>query len=113
MADLQVQQRWIAGWCLRRIGIQRIEWQHLQPFPEHVYKQAAFIAQEMKKAFPELVCESDKEGSDMLAIKYSLLGVYTVKAIQEQQEQIEELKETVKLLLEQNKQLQELIKNKN
>lgn len=48
-----------------------------------------FIAQEVKPLFPELVTYFRED--DIYGINYSTFGVLAVKAIQEQQEQIEDL----------------------
>ena len=51
-----------------------------------------FIAQEVEKIFPELVYRgSDNPAQDFLTMDYSGFGVLAIKAIQEQQEQIQRL----------------------
>jgi hypothetical protein len=62
-----------------------------------------FIAQEVKEIIPEMVIY-DQE-SDQYSLNYSTTGVLAIKAIQEQQAQIETLKEMVNLL---QSQIQEL-----
>jgi len=64
-------------------------------------KSVGFIAQDVREIFPDTVIEDDSSESDMLAVKYQDLGVYAIKAIQEQQalildlqNQINELKRT-------------------
>jgi trimeric autotransporter adhesin len=54
-----------------------------------------FIAQDVQKLFPELV--SEKEGG-WLGISYANINTITVKAIQEQQEEITSLKQTIEEL---------------
>jgi hypothetical protein len=55
-----------------------------------------FIAQEVQKFFPELVHKMNKEGH--LGIAYAQTGVIALKAIQEQQVIIEDLKNQIELL---------------
>ena len=52
-----------------------------------------FIAQDAQKVFPETV--SHEEGEDLMGISYSKFAVIAIKAIQEQQEQIEALKQEI------------------
>ena len=59
-------------------------------------KVQGFIAQEVEQLFPESV--HTDEGGDMRGISYSDFGVIAIKAIQEQQEIINELSKTVKEL---------------
>ena len=61
-------------------------------------KQIGFIAQDVQKLFPELVT-TDNEG--YLAMDYAKVTPILVKAVQEQQELINEIKEQNKLLQEQ------------
>lgn len=63
-----------------------------------------FLAQEVQKIFPEFV--SEKEGG-YLGIAYSNFGVIAIKAIQEQQQEIDELKKQIEL---QQKQYEKLKK---
>lgn len=83
--------------------------------PRHE-KTIGFIAQEVKPLFPELVFvneNADKPGMENLhAVSYSGFGVLTVKAIQEQQVQIEALKKEIDLLKEQNKMLMQVFNKK-
>jgi hypothetical protein len=59
-------------------------------------KQIGFIAQEFEEVFPTMVDNNTgKEGDSFKAIKTSVLIPMLVKAIQEQQAQIEELKQLV------------------
>jgi hypothetical protein len=53
-----------------------------------------FIAQEMEKQFPEIVGRAGEE-QDTYVMNYSLLGVLSIKAIQEQQQLIEEQSSTI------------------
>jgi len=55
-------------------------------------KQIGVIAQELEQVFPGLVSE-DKEG--MKSVKYSIFVPMLIKAVQEQQAQIEELKQLI------------------
>ena len=63
-------------------------------------KDIGFIAEEVEKVFPNLV--SYEEDGEIHGVQYSKLTTVLVKALQQQQEQIDELKEEVKLL-KQNK----------
>ncbi len=66
-----------------------------------------FIAQEAEQLFPDLVFTKGDDG--MKAIAYQEFTVIAIKAIQEQQKQIEQLKEQNKLLIEeQQKTMQRL-----
>jgi hypothetical protein len=65
-----------------------------------------FMAQEVAPYFPEAVTKiTDKDGSEKLGIKYQYFSAYTVKAIQEQQKQIEFISEENKTLKAENEQL--------
>ena len=55
-------------------------------------KLCGFVAQEMKEVFPEMVNERKLAGGNFLDTNLTNLQVYLVKAIQEQQAQIEGLK---------------------
>jgi len=72
-----------------------------------------FIAQEVQEVFPEIVREFD-DGSGLLAIAYSKVGVLAVEAIKEQQEiidaqanEIKELKSQMDSILERLDKLEE------
>jgi hypothetical protein len=60
-------------------------------------KQIGFIAQDIEKIIPELV-KTDSEGNK--AVAYDKLTPILVKAIQDQQKEIEELKNRLKILEE-------------
>ena len=65
---------------------------------EYVIQENGFIAQELQKVMPKLV----KVGTDKdktLSVNYSGIIPVLTKAIQEQQKEIEELKQLVKKLL--------------
>jgi hypothetical protein len=51
-----------------------------------------FLAQDVQPLFPELVGTTPVNGTDYLALNYAGFGVLAVKAVQEQQTQIESLK---------------------
>ncbi|MEO6818873.1 MAG: tail fiber domain-containing protein, partial [Ginsengibacter sp.] len=55
-----------------------------------------FIAQDVEKIFPDFVSTKGPDG--MKAIAYEKLNIIAIKAIQEQQQQIETLKSTVEKL---------------
>lgn len=82
-------------------------------------KSIGFIAQDVKKIFPELVYTSKGktngygEINEMLLMNYSGFGVLAISGIQEQQQQLNEMKKEIELLKEQNKLLMQLLKNKN
>ena len=57
--------------------------------------QIGLIAQELEEVFPELV-KTDEKGNK--AISYEKLSVLLLKSIQEQQQQIEEMKNEIELL---------------
>jgi hypothetical protein len=59
---------------------------------------AGFVAQDMEKVFPEMVGATAINDTEYLDTNLSALPVYIVKAIQEQQKQIEELKAEIKAL---------------
>ncbi len=57
-----------------------------------------FIAQDVQKVFPDMVGKNTINGTEYLDTNLSALPVYIVKAMQEQQKQIEELKAEVEVL---------------
>ena len=61
-------------------------------------RSTGFLAQEVQEIFPAFV--SHEEGEPLLGIDYSQFGVIAIKAIQEQQAEINELKALVMQLLE-------------
>ena len=68
-------------------------------FKEKEGKHLGFIAQDVQEIIPELVSsKTNKEGEEILGIKTLELIPYLVKAIQEQQEKIEELEARVEKL---------------
>jgi hypothetical protein len=80
-------------------------------------KTIGFIAQEVKLLFPELVFTNENRGADGMgnihALSYSGFGVIAIKAIQEQQQQLTDMKKEIDLLKEQNKILMQLVKKNN
>ncbi len=66
---------------------------HYNDNNETAQKSMGFLAQEVQKLFPEIV--SHEAGEDLLGIDYSKFAVVSIKAIQEQQAQIEELKKQI------------------
>lgn len=80
-------------------------------------KTIGFIAQEVKPLFPELVFANENRRADGIedihALSYSGFGVIAIKAIQEQQKQLTEMRKEIDLLKEQNKMLLQLINRKN
>jgi len=61
-------------------------------------KSVGFIAQDVREIFPDTVIENDSDESDMLSVKYQDLGVYAIKAIQEQQALILDLQRQINAL---------------
>jgi len=70
--------------------------------------QIGFIAQDVQKLFPELVT-TDNEG--YLSMNYSKVTPILVKAVQEQQVMINEMKEQIALLKQQNGEMKASIEN--
>ena len=56
-----------------------------------------FIAEDVNKIFPELITY-EKDGKTIRGLKYEKLPILLIKALQEQQKEIEELKSQVKAL---------------
>jgi hypothetical protein len=65
-----------------------------------------FIAQEIKEVFPEMVGTVNIEGTEYFDLNLSNLPVYTIKAIQEQQAQIEAQQKLINELLQRLEQLE-------
>ncbi len=78
----------------RVLRLRPVKYKYIDPDPS--LPEAGFIAQEVEELFPEAVTE--KNGKK--AIYYSHFGVIAVKAIQEQQEQIDRLQNEVARLRE-------------
>jgi len=77
---------------------------------ENDQRSLGFIAQEVANDFPELVVESSRngeEGEAILGVDYSGFSVVAIKAIQEQQAQIDEQQQLIELLLERVSQLEQ------
>lgn len=73
------------------------EWRH-DEFPDMIWKQGSefgLIAQEVNELFPELVNE-DKDG--YLYVDYAKLTPILIEAMKEQQKQITELRDKVKII---------------
>ncbi len=66
---------------------------HYNDNKETAKKSMGFVAQEVEKLFPEIVSQED--GQTLLGIDYSKFAVVSIKAIQEQQTQLEALKKQV------------------
>ena len=58
-------------------------------------KSIGFIAQEIEILYPELVHQIESDDQDFLTLSYSEFGVIAIKAIQEQQKIINELKNEI------------------
>jgi len=65
---------------------------------ESAKKQFGFIAQEVKEVIPQSVGKFDNNGKTRFSLEKDAIYVGLVKAIQEQQTQIEELKSEIQLL---------------
>ena len=78
----------------RVLRLRPVKYKYIEPDPS--LPEAGFIAQEVEELFPEAVTE--KNGKK--AIYYSHFGVIAVKAIQEQQVQIDQLQDEVARLRE-------------
>lgn len=67
-------------------------------------KRMGFLAQDVQQVFPQLVTEmAPDDGGPRLGLSYAGFGVIAIKAIQEQQQQIEALKKEIQLLKEKMK----------
>ena len=84
----------------RVLRLRPAKYKYIKPDPS--LPEAGFIAQEVEELFPEAVTERNGKK----AIYYSHFGVIAVKAIQEQQEQIEQLQDEVVRLREAIENLQ-------
>ncbi len=78
----------------RVLRLRAVTYKYIKPDPS--LPEAGFIAQEVEELFPEAVTERNGKK----AIYYSHFGVIAVKAIQEQQEQIDQLQDEVARLRE-------------
>lgn len=80
-------------------------------YKHHVEGNAShgFIAQEVLDVFPQLVYHSEGE-DDQLALAYSDFGILAIKAIQEQQSEIEKIKAEKQALADKNAELEERLK---
>ncbi len=78
-------------------------------------RSIGMIAQDVQKLFPELVNEvvSDRTGETLLSVNYAGFGVLAVKAIQEQQETIDEQAQKIEDLETRMARLEALIAEKN
>jgi Chaperone of endosialidase len=67
-----------------------------------------FVAQEVEKLFPEIVKEiALRDGTTYKAMNYDAIGVLAIKAIQEQQNIIEDQQKTITFLLEEVKAIKQ------
>ena len=74
---------------------------------------AGFIAQNVKELFPQLTADIDwREGGTRLGVNYSLLVVPAIKAIQEQQDIIDQQGKDIKALIKRIELLEANQKNK-
>lgn len=72
-------------------------------FKESDEEKVGFIAHEVQEVFPKAVDnEKDCGNSQIQSIKQEVLLTYVIKALQEQQEQIEQLKNEIELLKQSN-----------
>jgi hypothetical protein len=106
LARLYIKQTWgFRGWMGQRLknNIRSLEpllskvndlvpsqYAYINNNPDQK-ESIGFIAQDVKVLFPELVSTHvEKDGSEKLAIDYAGFGVVAIKAIQEQQEVIDQ-----------------------
>lgn len=66
--------------------------------PEKTTTEIGLVAQEVQKVIPEAVDIPEDENRDLWSISYSSLIPVLVKAIQEQQKQIEDLKREIQTI---------------
>ena len=98
--------------------LQPVEYEMIPHNPSHK-KTIGFIAQDVKKLFPELVIvrtdtlSGYKGINDLHTLDYSGFGVLAIKAIQDQQLQLNNMKKEIDILKEQNKMLMQLSNRKN
>jgi ABC-type antimicrobial peptide transport system permease subunit len=84
------------GTVLNRVKqLEVVDYQFVHQSDSHKY--TGLIAQDVQKLFPNLVTEPEEE-SENLTMDYSGFGVLAIKAIQEQQQEIEALKEELREL---------------
>lgn len=72
-------------------------------------KQVGFIAQEIDKIIPELVCHPENNETEMLSMSYGNITAVLTKAIQEQQEIIESMEHTQEALLNKIESLEDTV----
>ncbi|WP_235297819.1 tail fiber domain-containing protein [Portibacter marinus] len=76
---------------------------------EDYAEDIGFLAQEVYDIIPEIVGKPTHDNDGLWSLNYEKLTPVLVKAIQEQQEEIEDLKDTVRLLVEQQQVLVEKV----
>jgi len=79
---------------ITKLRLVRFKWKK-DKFPQYHFSdeiQVGLIAQEVEKIFPELV---KKWKDEYKTVRYGWLPFYLLKAIQEQQKEIKELKEKI------------------
>ena len=74
--------------------------------------EIGLLAQDLYKVIPEIVHKPKDDSKELWAVDYSKLTPVLVKAIQEQEQEINELKSLVKQLQEQNKKILEKLNKK-
>jgi hypothetical protein len=76
-------------------------------------KSIGFIAQDVMAQFPELIveCPDKVSGERLYGLKYSQFSVLAIKAIQEQQEIIEDQQHQIDALKEEIQQIRQLLTN--
>ncbi len=68
-----------------------------------------FLAQDVAPLFPELVQHSGDGGQDIYTMDYSGFGIIAIKAIQEQQQMIEQQQRTIGQLLQRIEKLEQMV----
>ena len=94
--------------------LQPVEYEMIFDNPEQS-KTIGFIAQDVKKLFPELVnvipndSKNNKGITDLHTLNYSGIGILAIKAIQEQQQLIQDQQQKIDLLDKEVQQLKKLV----
>ncbi len=77
--------------------------------PSNAPETLGFLAQDVARLFPELVQHGGDGGGDVYTMDYSGFGIIAIKAIQEQQQLIEQQQKTINQLLQRIEALEKAI----
>ncbi|MBK7475961.1 MAG: tail fiber domain-containing protein [Haliscomenobacter sp.] len=77
--------------------------------PSNSPETLGFLAQDVARLFPELVQHGGDGGGDVYTMDYSGFGILAIKAIQEQQQRIEQQQKTIDQLLQRIEALEKAI----